>query len=156
MVVMILGIVGALAAPMFSSTDSDQLKAAARLIAADLAFAQIESISHGDDLCVAVFDATDHKYHLAKASDTTIPIKNPADQKDYVVEFGKGRAGTLSGVQIHAHSFDDDDELSFGLYGQLDETLDQSITLTKNGLYLKIWVDANSGEVEINPVTSTP
>ncbi|MHC4065472.1 MAG: prepilin-type N-terminal cleavage/methylation domain-containing protein, partial [Planctomycetota bacterium] len=55
-VVVIAAIVAALAMPLLAETDSTRLAAAARLLMADLGFAQVESITHGDDPCVVVFD----------------------------------------------------------------------------------------------------
>ena len=55
-VVMVIGIAAVVALPMLGDSHGTRLAAAARLLMADLAFAQVESIAHPDDPCVIVFD----------------------------------------------------------------------------------------------------
>src|SRR5690606_29790220 len=100
-------------------TDATRLVEAAKLIEADLAFAQVESIAHGDDPRLVVFtpgDATP-RYHLAAASAATVPITNPVGHGPYRVTFGRGRAAELGGVTIA--SVTPSATLRFGIYGQL-------------------------------------
>ncbi len=128
-VVLILAIAGALVMPMFGKTADSELRAAARLVAADLDYAKIGSVTHADDPRLVAIDKDNNTYHIAAQSSPDTPLTNPATQKDYVVAFGSGRASTLQHVTIDHYDFDGDNQLAFGIYGQLDQTRDATITL---------------------------
>ena len=148
-VVMVIGIAAVVALPMLGDSHTTRLAAAARLLMADLAFAQIESVAHPDDPCVVVFDQASDSYTVARTSDPATPITNPADDKPYVTQFGVGRAAELAGVTIQGYSLDGDDRLGFGAYGQLDQATAASITLQSGSQTLTIQVDPHSGETYV-------
>jgi len=155
LVVLILSVMGALAAPMFGNTDSTRLNAAARLLAADIAFAQNESISHADDSRLLIFDADANSYTIAAASDPDTPIVNPVGGKPYRVIFGQGRAAQLAGVSIGTLAMDGDsgstdDRFQFGIYGQTDQATDPTITLTAQDMSIVVTVNASTGETTIS------
>ena len=151
-VVLILAIAASLAVPMWSDADVTRLRAAADLLAADLAFAQVESISHGDDLRLVVFDTDNNQYHIAASSDPDTPITNPVGNQPYVTQFGQGRAAELTGVTISGYSLGGDDQVQFGIYGQLDQTTDATISLACAGRSITLTLDAVTGEVTIGPI----
>lgn len=153
-VVLIVGIMAGLALPMMAQTDSSRLRAAADLLVADLAYAQIESIAHSEDPRVMVFDTTDHGYHIAAASDTATPINNPVGNVPYEVVFGQGRAVELSGVTIDTLDVGDDDQLQFGIYGQLDQAAAATITLAVGSKLLDLSVDPINGDVTVGAIYS--
>ena len=154
MVVLLLAIAGALAVPMLGDTAETRLTSAAKLLAGDLGYAKIESITHGDTPRVVVFDSNDNSYHIAASDAVDTPLTNPTTQLDYVVRFGEGRARQLEGVTIESHSLDGDDQLQFGIYGALDQGNDATITLGADGKQITVTVDAVNGETSIGSVTS--
>ena len=83
----VVAIAATLVTPMFGNDDPTKLIAAARQRAGDLAFAQVESISHGDDLRVVGFDTVAHAYSITPASDTGTPLTNPVGGDD-ILGFG--------------------------------------------------------------------
>jgi len=151
-VVSILAIASALVLPTFRDAGSTQLRSAAKLLAADLDAAKVESLAHADDPRVVVFDTTNHAYHLAARSDSATPITNPFGRKPYAVTLGSGRAAALGMVQIQSVDLDGDDELGFGLYGQLDQTTPATITLAAEGATLTLTIDPATGEATIGPI----
>ncbi|MEM9418108.1 MAG: prepilin-type N-terminal cleavage/methylation domain-containing protein [Planctomycetota bacterium] len=151
-VVAVLSIISALAVPMFRGQDATQLREAAKLLAADLDAAKVESMTHADDLRLVLFDTTNHTYHIAAASDPNTPITNPMGRQPYLVDFGQGRAAALSLVQIHSVDLDGDDELGFGLYGQLDQATPATITLAANDARLTLTLDPATGEATIGEI----
>ena len=151
-VLVILGIAAALAVPMFGQTDMTRLRCAAEVLVADLSFAQVESIAHSDNLRVVVFDQDDDGYRIATAADTDTPITNPVGNLPYTTTFGTGRAGEFNGVTIQGYSLDGDDQLQFGIYGQLDQTTDATVTLAAAGKSITITINATSGEATIGPI----
>jgi hypothetical protein len=134
---------------MLGADDTTRLAAAARLLMADLAFAQTDSITHADDACVVVFDQATSSYTLARSSSPTTPITNPADGQPYVTQFGVARAAELAGVTIAGYSLDGDDRLRFGAYGQLDQTAAASVTLQSGAETLTVQIDPYSGEAYV-------
>ena len=152
MVVMILLIAGALAAPRLGDSNVTRLSEAAKLLAADLAYAQSESMAHADDPRLVVFDTTAHAYRIAPTSEPDTPITNPVGGLPYVTTFGQGRARQLQGVTIQGHSLDGDDRVAFGIYGQLDQATDATVTLAAGGKTVTVTINAISGEATIGDV----
>jgi len=156
-VVAVLGIVGAIALPMFSGTDATRLSAAARVLAADLDAARAESIAHGEDLRFVVFDPDAVTWHIAAASDTTAPINHADTGQPYTRTLGRGALRQLDGVTVSTYSLDrasetNDDKLGFGLYGQTDQANDATITFAAGASTITVTVNASSGEVTIGEI----
>jgi len=148
----IMGIGAAMVIPSLGSTNVSRLKGAAEVLTADISFAQVESISHGDDLRFMVFDTTNHSYYIAAASDLNTPITNPVGNAPYKVTFGEGHAKQFEGVTIQAVSVGGDDRLGFGMYGELDQGTDATITLASGGKTVVITVSPFSGEVSCGSI----
>jgi Tfp pilus assembly protein FimT len=151
-VVVILAVVAAMAVPLLGDTNNTQLRQAANLLTADLGYAQVESIAHGQDLRLVVFDTVNHNYFIAATSAPTVPLTNPTDRKPYRVTFGSGRADALSAVRIQAVSVGGDNRLGFGVYGQLDQPAAATVTLAAGGRTLTLTIDPVSGEVTIGTI----
>lgn len=151
-VVAIVAIAAALVVPRFGDSSVTRLRAAAKLVAADMAFAQVGSIAHADDLRVVVFHADGGGYFIAAASDPAMPITNPVGNVPYRVTFGQGRAQALAGVVITATGVGGDDQLQFGAYGQLDQPAAATVTLTAGAASLTVTLDPVSGEATIGQI----
>lgn len=151
-VISVMLILGAMVAPMMTQTAATRLASAAQLLAADLSYAQVESISHGDDPRVVVFDTANATYRIAASSDTATPITNPIGNQPYEVTFGSGRAREMGGVTLQSVSVGGDDTLGFGIYGELDQTVAASVTLESDGFTLVVTVDPVTGEANIGSV----
>ncbi|MEM1109689.1 MAG: hypothetical protein AAGH99_13470 [Planctomycetota bacterium] len=151
-IVAILSIASALVMPIFRDQGPTQLRSAARLLAADLDAAKVESLARSDDLRLVVFDTVNHTYHVAAASAPATPITNPFDRQPYRVAFGSGRATALGLVEIQNVDLNGDDELGFGLYGQLDQATPATITLAADGNTITLTVDPATGEATIGPI----
>lgn len=148
-VIVLLAIAATLAMPLVADTDATRLRAAARLLATDLAFAQIESITHADDPCVVIFDQANASYSLARSSAPGTPITGPITNQPYVTQLGSGRAAELAGVSIQSHSLDGDDRVEFGMFGQIDQTAAATVTLQAGTLSMTVRIDPTSGEASI-------
>jgi prepilin-type N-terminal cleavage/methylation domain-containing protein len=163
-VVIIVGIVAAIGLPMLSGDETTKLISAADMFGADVAFAQIESVTHGDDPRGMVFDTEAQRYIITTAGaiataigaghdaiDAT-PINNPVGNAAYDTTFGLGRAHVMQGVGIASVTVGGDDQLQFGLYGQLDQTTNAVVTLTAGDWSIDITIDAINGEAAIGQV----
>lgn len=153
--VVVIAIAGAMATARMGKTNVQRLVSAAQLLAADLGYAQIESITKGEDPRVVVFTAANgspHGYHIAAAATPDTPLLNPVGKVPYQIRFGEGRAAALSNVTISGQSVGGDGKLGFGLYGQLDQSTNATITLACEGKTLTLTVNAVSGEVSLGEV----
>jgi len=148
-VISVMAIVGAIVVPALSGTNGSKLRSAAAILAADLDAARSECIAHGEDTRLMVFDTTNNTYHLAAASDPATPLTDPVSGLPYRIDYGAGSAKQLNRVTIQSVSLGGDNELGFGLYGQLDQATDATITLESEGTTITLTLDAESGEVTI-------
>ncbi len=148
----IVAIAAALAVPMLKNTAASKLQGAASSLVADLAFAKVESIAHGDDPRLVVFDPPADTYHIAAASDPATPITNPIAARPYSITYGQGTAVSLIGVGIDSVSVGGDDQLGFGIYGGLDQPTAATITLGCDGQTVTVSVDPNTGESTIGAI----
>lgn len=156
-VVAVLGIIGAMAVPMFSATDATRLTSAASVLAADIDVARAESIAHSEDTRLMVFDNNGRTWHIAAASDTTTPINHPENGQPYSRTLGVSELQQLMGVTVEGYDLDsasetNDNKLGFGIYGQTDQTDDATITLASGERRLTLTVNATTGEVTIGQV----
>ena len=156
-VVAVLGIIGALALPMFSATDATRLTSAANVLAADIDAARAESIAHSEDPRVLVFDTDNITWHIAAGSDPTTPINHPDTGLPYTRSLGVSALKQLQGVTIDSYDLDtasetNDNKLGFGIYGQTDQTTDATLTLRAGDHVLTLTVNASTGEVTIGQV----
>lgn len=156
-VIVIIGILSAVMVPMLSDTSQTKLIAAANLLTADLGYAQIESISHADDLRYVVFDLENDSYQIARIdsdseTEAFIPITNPVGNIDYVVTFGSGPNRQLEGVELIAVSLNGDHKIRFGVYGELDQATDASITLSCDNYQMTLTIEPSIGEVTFSDI----
>jgi len=141
---------------MYSGNTQTKLRAAAQMLAADMAYAQIESvthddkITHGDNHRIVIFDQANNRYYLAIKSHPDTPITNPMDQSDYETIFGRGRAVHLSDVTIDSFDLNGDNILEFGLFGELDQTTPATITLACHGQTITLSVHPTTGQITIS------
>lgn len=152
-VVAIIAILAAVIVPRIGTTAPAQLSAAAKLVSADLAYAQAESIANTDDPRIVVFDLANNRYHIAKSSDPNTPITEPTTQQPYRVTFGQGRARHLGGVTLHGYALGGDDRVAFGPYGQVtDQTTPARVTLAagEDMKIILISIDHTSGNQTVS------
>ncbi len=152
-VLVVLAIAATLVVPLLATPHPTKLTAAAELIAADLGFAQTESITHADDPRVVTFNTSTSSWLVAKKSAPDTPITEPVTQAPYNTQLGTGRASQLAGVAIQSYSLGGDARLGFGKFGELDQTATATITLAAGGWTLVISVDPTSGEVSLGAPT---
>lgn len=151
-VVLIIAIVSALAVARLGNTSVTRLRSAATLLASDLSFAQIESISHADAPRVVVFNSGTNGYHIATTSDLETPITNPITKAPYTVQFGHGTASALHDVTLAATGVGGDNRLAFGAYGQLDQATAATITLICGNASITLSIDPITGETTIGDI----
>lgn len=150
--IMIIAILGAVVIPMAASTPATTVSGAARLLVADIELAQSESIAHPDDPRLIKVDLAQNRYWIARVATPSTPISDPAGNGTMLVQFGSGRAASLSGVTIQGFALDKagetgNTELRFDGVGQPDQATPATITLACQGITMTVTVAAESGEV---------
>lgn len=150
--IVILAIVASLVVPLAGEDGVARLRAAARLLIADLEFAQVESMTHGDDPRIMVFDPILDSYMIAAATDPAVPITHHLTGEPYLVQYGVGRTSQLEGVTIESVALDGDNQVRFGVYGQLDQATPGTITLGSMGRTITITLDPDTGEASLGPI----
>ncbi|MCX5659913.1 MAG: prepilin-type N-terminal cleavage/methylation domain-containing protein [Planctomycetota bacterium] len=149
-VVSVVAIAAALITPKLGANDETRLRAAARLLLADIEYAQIESITHAGAPRVVVFNTSTATYYIATAAASGTPITNPVGKIPYSVTFGSRSAATLTGVTISSVSLGGGSQIAFGSYGQMTQSTSAStITLAAGARSITLSVDAGTGEVSV-------
>jgi Tfp pilus assembly protein FimT len=153
-VVVLLGITVGVALPMLGDARTLRLREAARMLAADIEFAQSESIAHADDPRLVKFDTGGNRYWVAAASAPDTPLTDTADGQPLLNVFGTGRAEAATGVTIQSISLGGDAILKFDAYGSPDQTTDATvrlaITVAGGTQTLTVRVKTGSGEVGVD------
>jgi prepilin-type N-terminal cleavage/methylation domain-containing protein len=147
-----MAIAMAIVMPALGDRSADQLRGAAQMLIADLEYAQSESMSHGDDPRVLVVESDKAGYHIGTKSAPGTAVANPLGGMPYVTRFGLGRANALTGVRVSAYSLGGDDQLGFGVLGQLDQTVAATITLQCGNRSVVVTVDPTTGEASAGVV----
>jgi prepilin-type N-terminal cleavage/methylation domain-containing protein len=127
--VSVLAIVVAIAVPASSvGDDRVRLKSATWILASDIEYAQVMSISDPSKPVAVRFDPDANSYWLAYASDTSDPILRPDTGEPYVIMLGEGRAASVEGVVFEIANMNAS-TIRFESHGGLsDFTLTPSIT----------------------------
>ncbi len=149
-VVALLAIIALMALPTSGSNDSTRLRAAAKLLIADIEYAQVASLGDGVDPCVLVLDADRRGYSLARAADPDTPMIDPATNRPYSVRFGEGRGQALHGVHIEDSDFGGGTQLPFTPLGTPDTDVDPRIILRAGDQRIELTIDTGTGEPRVH------
>jgi prepilin-type N-terminal cleavage/methylation domain-containing protein len=156
MVVVILGIVASIVMPQLGSRDDLKLAAAARVVMADLAYAQSRAISTQARQYVLL---SNNSYTLKamNAANTLAAIAHPINPGNYSVTFD---TGPLRGVAIASTSFNSQSSVAFDelgsplAYNPSTQNLSAlsgpgTIQMQSGGLTMTITIEAYTGEMSV-------
>lgn len=162
-VVVILGIAAAIVVPAIGSRDDLKTTSAARMVMADLIYAQNRSISQQRKHFV-VFDAANETYSVFEdrrpAAPSMVLITHPVEASPFTVKLGPSGASPIKDVNIDAVNFDGKSILMFDELGtpfSYDSGTNTEAALTAGTvrlicrqLTLTITIEPFSGELRIN------
>jgi prepilin-type N-terminal cleavage/methylation domain-containing protein len=159
-VVVILGIAAAIVVPAIGSRSDLKATSAARMIMADLIYAQNRSISQQKWHWVR-FDKTNNKYDVVEQiTPSAVYIKHPVEASDSIVSIGTNGAKPIKDVTFDTVSFDGKTVLAFDELGtpySYDTATNTptamttgKITLACGTLKLTITIEPFSGELRLN------
>lgn len=151
-VVLIIGITASLVVTAVGQTQTTALRAAGQILAADIGYAQVESITHSDDPRIIVFDMDSHSYHVALSSAPDDPIEDPLSGGDFRVTMGRGKAAQLGDVELLGAWLGGDDTLGFGAFGQIDQTSAALISLKAEQHMIMLRVDPAQGDIQTSHI----
>jgi type II secretion system protein H len=104
-VVVILGIAGAIVVPQLGTRDDRTSEAAARVMMADLIYAQNLAITQQSNLYVMFqLTPTPSQYSLVRSSDMTV-VSHPVNKTPYTVVFGTGGSSGMQGITLVSADF---------------------------------------------------
>ena len=116
-VVVILGIASAILIPQISSRDDQKASSAARVVVADLMYAQNRAIATQRTHYVA-FDTAANVYRIYEVVPSASSIiKHPVTGQNYQVQFGPASADGLKQMSIASANFDTQTVLAFDALG---------------------------------------
>jgi prepilin-type N-terminal cleavage/methylation domain-containing protein len=167
-VLVIIGIASAIVVPNLSNRDDLRAASAARIVVADLIYAQNMAISAQKPIYVK-FDVTNNSYELLStaSSDGDVLMKHPMTQRDYQETFGSDSNNGLSTVSITSATFDGIDSVNYTgeftiafdemgapyafSYTQNDKSdlKDGTIVLTSGSFSTTITISPYTGEIQV-------
>jgi prepilin-type N-terminal cleavage/methylation domain-containing protein len=157
-VVVILGIISAIILPQLGSRDDQKAISGARVVVADVMYAQNRAIATQKTHYVN-FDAAANTYTVLDAWPSGI-IRHPVNGTPYVVKFGPAGGSQMTSVRIATANFDTNAVLAFDAMGVPHSYAPATGTMTalnagsvvvQSGSFkMTVSVAPFSGEVSIN------
>ena len=152
-VVMILGIIGAVAVPMISGTADAQCQAAARTLVSDMEVAQSMALAQQVNVAL-VFSDDSQSYKVVVADgqnldsyDTLVPMNHPAlPGRSYEVNLSADLG--LPDVRVGAASFHGSPYVVYDTFASPD--FGGSVILTAGQATLTVTVESITGRVSVN------
>jgi len=158
-VVVILGIASAIIIPQIGSRDDIRASAMARVLMADLIYAQNRAVATQRTHYVR-FDPVAGRYEVLSSMLPETFINHPVNKTPFRVNLGAARSDGLQTVTLATADFDDQTVLAFDelgtpfAYDELTGTMTAmnagAITLASGTFQITITVEPYSGELQIN------
>jgi type II secretory pathway pseudopilin PulG len=145
-VLVCMAVAALLLLPELSGQATTELQGAAEALVADMEYAQQQSMAHGDDCRVVVFDVANNTYSIAPASKPNVPIPHPVDRQPFVNRFGSGRCAHFKNVVIESCDVGGDAKLGFRPLGELDQSTPATIKLRRGKYRISVRLDPTTGE----------
>lgn len=144
-VLVIVGIIAAIAVPLYSSAASVQLRTAANIVASDLEYARSMAISTGRNYSI-VFDTSNESYEINNFAGS--PVSHPVHiGSNYVVSFADD--ARISKVDIVSTNFGPANTVKFDYLGAPFDGAGNSL----NNGSIQLCAEENVLVVKIEPVT---
>jgi len=159
-VVVIIGIASAVILPQIGSRSDLTVSAAARMVVADLTYAQNRAISTQKTHYIRFTTTSPQRYAIGLTSETINYIQNPITKDNYVRTFGTGGTRGMEDVAIVANATDFDHALilAFDSLGQPWAVSDSGTALMSAGqirlicgnVSMTLTIEPFTGEISIN------
>lgn len=150
-VVVIIGLAGAIVVPQMMTGSSLSIQAAARQVIADLMYAQNEAVAMQDTRTV-IFEPEQNRYHMVDGQGDLVFVNwkgGSANTGNYVVRMGQDHR--FSGVRIDAVNFAGEQTISFDDLGTPSQG--GTIDLTHGDTRYRITVTAFTGRISVERIS---
>lgn len=146
-VLVIIGMIAAIAVPMLSSTGDLDTSAAARALTSDLDYAQNYAITHQTRVRV-MFDTANNTYTLMEDPESGSPIilTHPVNKKPYVIAYATSSG--LKTVNLSTADFGGQASITYDSLGAPDSG--GSVSVSVGSVTRQISVAAVTGKVTVN------
>jgi prepilin-type N-terminal cleavage/methylation domain-containing protein len=149
-VLLILCIGGMLIIPTAAPTATIRADAAARILRADLEYAQVRTISNPDQPVALVVDDTGTGWWLADPESPTVPIIREGTDEPYRVILGEGRAQAAGGVAVDVEQLPDG-TLQFDTLGGIEGlAVDPKYSFRCEDAEVQLSVRAGTGFIDLH------
>ncbi len=145
----VLAIACAMIIPLSGSTTLARADAAARILRADIEYAQVRTIAHPDDPVSLVLAEDGSGWWVARSSDPDVPLPHERTGEPYEVILGQGRASMTTNVGVTSTGLHGR-ILQFDSLGGLNGPLvDPVISLRCDTSEVQLTVHASTGFIQI-------
>lgn len=141
-VLVVLAIVSAVVVPHVMESSDIEALSAARVLSADLQYAQDMAITTQQDITVT-FNAATGTYTLSNASG---PLIHPINKTEYVTTFGSQRG--MGQVQMHSAAFGGEAKVTFDEVGS--PSAGGSVSLQAGAYICQVNVAGTTGKVTVS------
>jgi len=158
-VVVIIGIAAAIVVPSIGSRDDLRAASMARVVMADLIYAQNRAVSMQKVQYIR-FNKTTQIYEVLDSIGPDVLVTHPVEQKPFQVKLSNGRTDDLRFVKLDTINFDGKTVMAFDELGtplSVDTAtstkspmVSGSIVLDSGGYKLTISIEPYSGELKVN------
>jgi Tfp pilus assembly protein FimT len=149
MVIVILGVLAAIAAVNYSTVPSARLTAAANKLKADMQYAQTLAMNTNED-CGVTFSG--NTYTVFENDNTADPAADPLTKQDYTVTFNAGR---FLGITITSATFGATTVLKFDREGSPEDGSGNALPSAAASRRVVLTNGTNSTNVTVNQTTGT-
>lgn len=148
-VVVVLGIAGAIVVPQMLSAGQLGVQAAVRMVIADIHYAQNDAVAQQAPRCVE-FDPDNDSYALTDCAGQKIDVQwRTGGGEGYEVSFRNDQR--FRGVRLIEAQFEEDSVLEFDSLGGPEAG--GRVVLDHNGSRYEVVVTAFTGRIQVRPIT---
>lgn len=140
-VLVILGILAALALPDDDARAALEARLAAERLEGDIAFVRSHNIARPDDPLVIAFDVALNRYWVAAQSAPDTPATHPITGQPYLVQLGSGGDPGSSNVSLVGVDLAGDGLLGFDTTGSTDQDTTALIQFSSGGADYELSVE---------------
>ncbi|MFG0329977.1 MAG: Tfp pilus assembly protein FimT/FimU [Phycisphaerales bacterium] len=145
----VIAIATAIVMPMLGANDATYVDTGVSLMVADMDYAQSTAINNPNEMALVCFDPANDRWWVAPESTPATPYTKQYSGEPYDTTLGVGRAEFALGVTFTLTNVSAD-QIAYNAYGQLKQTLNPSVTLTRGQVVQTITVDAETGFLAVN------
>lgn len=148
-VVVVVGIVTAVAWPDSEAGLREQARLAAERFENDVEYARSLSLGDPSDPAAIKIEPDNNRYLISKKSAPDTPVTHPVTKKPYIVQYGPGGVPGLEQVTIAGAELGGDAVMVFEAAGNLDQSTPAVLQISAAGAEAEVVVAPASGGTKV-------